>query len=263
MKTWRRKALIALAMLGTTPLDAASLRMTPIGLDLSEPDKAGAISLTNTGTESVDLQVRIFRWSQVNGKDELTETRDVLVSPPVATIKAGDTYTVRVVRIANRPVSGEETYRLVIDELPKPIDPRATGQGVRMVLRSSMPIFFTQKGIRADLQYSCWTQGGKTFLRITNTGKRHAKLAGMKLVAPQGELSFGGGLNGYVLAGQTMTIEAPTTKLKPAPVLGKDGKPDPKAPTGPETPLSAGTYQLVSGVGSSLDVKQTVTVEAR
>ena len=263
MMTWRRKALIALAMLGTTPLNAASLRMTPIGLDLAEPDKAGAISLTNTAAESVDLQVRIFKWSQINGKDELTETRDVLVSPPVATIKGGETYTIRVVRVASRPVSGEETYRLVIDELPKPIDPRATGQGVRMVLRSSMPVFFTQKNIRADLQFSCWTQGGKTFLRVTNTGRRHAKLAGLKLVGPQGELSVGGGLNGYVLAGQTMTVEAPTTKLKPAPVLGKDGKPDPKAVAGPEVPLSAGPIQLVSGIGSTPDVKQTVTVETR
>ncbi|WP_375250063.1 molecular chaperone [Sphingomonas sp.] len=265
---WQRMALFAatasaLVWMNAAAVEAASLRMTPVGLDLSAPEKAGAISLTNTASEPVDLQVRIFKWSQVDGKDDLTDTRDVIVSPPVTTIKGGDTYTLRVVRVANRPVVGEEAYRLVIDELPKPIDPRATGQGVRMVLRSSMPVFFTAKDIRPDLQFKAWTEGGKSYLQVVNAGQRHAKLAGMKLVTPQGELSFGGGLNGYVLSGQTMKFEAPTDKVKPAPVVDKDGKPDPKAAAGPETRLDSGMVQLVSGIGSSIDVKQMVAVEAK
>lgn len=272
MTSWRGQALIALALLGTSPVAAASLRMTPIGLDLTAPEKAGSISLTNTADEPVNLQVRIFKWTQVEGRDELTETRDVIASPPVATIKGGDTYTLRAVRVSSTPVSGEETYRLVIDELPKPIDPRATGQGVRMVLRSSMPVFFAEKDIRPDLAFKVWAEGGKTYLEATNKGRRHAKLAGMKLVTPQGELSFGGGLNGYVLAGQTMRFEAPTDKVAPAAAApgpnGQEGartggNPASNPASNPGVTLAAGPAELVSGQGSSLEVRQRVSVETR
>ena len=60
-----------------------------------------------------------------------------------------------------------------------------------------------------------------------------------------------------------MKFEAPTDKVKPAPVVDKDGKPDPKAAAGPETRLDSGMVQLVSGIGSSIDVKQMVAVEAK
>lgn len=244
MMTWWHKALAigAVSFLAVvTPLQAASLRMTPIGLDLAAPEKAGALSLTNTADEEVNIQVRIFKWTQEDGKDVLSETRDVLVSPPAATIKPQETYTLRVVRIATRPVSGEETYRVVIDELPKPIDPRATAQGVRMVLRTSMPIFFVEPKAVPNLKFTSWRSGEKYFIEVVNEGARHVKLAGMSLTTPAGELSFGAGLNGYVLPGMTMKFEAPADK----------------------SVISPGPATLSSGKGSSIEVKQAITVETR
>jgi fimbrial chaperone protein len=233
MNWWRKAFPIAAAtlLLAVTPLHAASLRMSPIGLDLTAPEKAGAISLTNTSDEPVNLQIRIFKWTQVDGKDVLTETRDVLVSPPATTIKAEETYTLRVVRTASQPVSGEETYRLVIDELPKPIDPRAPAQGVRMVLRTSMPIFFVDKAAIADIRFTSWRSGDKYYIEAFIT-----------LSSPDGEVSFGSGLNGYVLAGQTMRFESAA---------------DTRALVRP------GAATLITGKGSSLDLRKDLVIEAR
>ncbi|RZL42734.1 MAG: molecular chaperone [Variovorax sp.] len=244
MNWWRKAFPIAAAtlLLAVTPLHAASLRMSPIGLDLTAPEKAGAISLTNTSDEPVNLQIRIFKWTQVDGKDVLTETRDVLVSPPATTIKAEETYTLRVVRTASQPVSGEETYRLVIDELPKPIDPRAPAQGVRMVLRTSMPIFFADKAAIADIRFTSWRSGDKYYIEAFNAGARHVKLAGITLSSPDGEVSFGSGLNGYVLAGQTMRFESAA---------------DTRALVRP------GAATLITGKGSSLDLRKDLVIEAR
>lgn len=245
MMNWWRKAFpigAAALLFAVTPLHAASLRMSPIGLDLTAPEKAGAISLTNTSDEPVNLQVRIFKWSQADGKDVLTETRDVLVSPPATTIKAEETYTLRVVRTSSQPVSGEETYRLVIDELPKPIDPRAPAQGVRMVLRTSMPIFYADKAAIADVKFTSWRSGDKYYIEAVNAGTRHVKLAGITLSSADGEVSFGSGLNGYVLPGQTMRFES-----------AADTK----------TSVKPGAATLTTGKGSSLDLKKDVLIEAR
>ena len=216
--------------------------MSPIGLDLTSPEKAGAISLTNTADEPVNLQIRIFKWTQAEGKDVLTETRDVLVSPPATTIKAEETYTLRVVRTSSQPVSGEETYRLVIDELPKPIDPRAPAQGVRMVLRTSMPIFFADKAAIADVKFTSWRSGDKYYIEAVNAGTRHVKLAGITLSSADGDVSFGSGLNGYVLPGQTMRFESAA---------------DAKAV------LQPGPATLKTGKGSSLDLTRDLVIDAR
>ena len=232
----------AILLLAAMPLHAASLRMSPIGLDLTSPEKAGAISLTNTADEPVNLQIRIFKWTQAEGKDVLTETRDVLVSPPATTIKAEETYTLRVVRTSSQPVSGEETYRLVIDELPKPIDPRAPAQGVRMVLRTSMPIFFADKAAIADVKFTSWRSGDKYYIEAVNAGTRHVKLAGITLSSADGDVSFGSGLNGYVLPGQTMRFESAA---------------DAKAV------LQPGPATLKTGKGSSLDLTRDLVIDAR
>ena len=68
--------------------------------------------------EGVAVQARVFRWSQVNGEDKLEKTEDVIISPPVLTVHGGAPSTFRLVRVAKTPVSGEETYRVLLDEIP-------------------------------------------------------------------------------------------------------------------------------------------------
>ncbi|MFX7333387.1 fimbria/pilus periplasmic chaperone, partial [Acinetobacter baumannii] len=78
----------------------------------------------NQSNESADLQVRIFEWTQNAGQDQLIPTDDIAISPPFLKLKPNDSYNLRVVRIKPEPISGEKTYRIIIDELPKPIDSR-------------------------------------------------------------------------------------------------------------------------------------------
>src|SRR4029079_18185549 len=98
------------------------------------------LTLTNTGIKPINVQIRVFRWSQADGVETLQPTKDVVASPPATSLTPGTDYTIRVLRIAKAPVAGEEAYRIFVDELPSP-EPR-NPDTVRLVLRYSIPVFF-------------------------------------------------------------------------------------------------------------------------
>lgn len=196
--------ILALGLLGSLaqPADAASLRISPIGIDMASSEHAASMTLVNTGAEPVNLQLRIFKWTQANGEEVLSAATDMLVSPPATTIPPGASYTVRVARTSSAFAQNELSYRLFIDELPKPVDPRTLGQGISMVLRTSLPIFVVDPKAFAKLTWKVWQNADGLHAEATNTGRRHAKIIGLT-VQPEGgaPLVFGAGLNGYVLAG--------------------------------------------------------------
>lgn len=195
-------ALMALCT-GAAPSSAASLQVAPIRLSIPAPGSASKITLRNTGQDQINAQVRIFKWTQVKGKDTLTETRDVVASPPIVKLDAGKSNVIRIVRTAKAQVQGEESYRLIVDELPPAKG--ATGLSIKFVLRYSIPVFFNsaqQKG--ADLSWSVSTKGGQTVLTAANTGDSHLRISGLSMTPAGGKtVSFGQGLVGYVLAKST------------------------------------------------------------
>jgi fimbrial chaperone protein len=93
---------------------AGSLQVSPICLDLQEP--SSVIHLPNPSDEPVKAQVRIFKWQQINGKEKLAPTRDVVASPPQMTLPAGGQNMVRVVSISKSPFVGKLTYRVLVDQ---------------------------------------------------------------------------------------------------------------------------------------------------
>lgn len=202
--------LVALASLALGGVAwAASLVVSPINLFVIAPGKAGAISISNQNKTPVRLQIRVFRWRQQGGEEILDPTRDAIVNPPSMTIPPEQTYTIRVARLAPAQVTAEESYRVIIDELPSPIDPNTQQQGVRMLLRTSLPVFFADKAAIPKIAWRLWSEGGKLNLEATNSGTRHIKLVDLSVEGPQGRIKFNAaGTNAYVLPGSTLRYAA-------------------------------------------------------
>ncbi|HBZ0925298.1 TPA: molecular chaperone [Klebsiella pneumoniae] len=213
---WISACAFALSGWGVTA-NAASIRIAPVNVDLPATQKATALTLTNMGSEAVSLQLRTFSWSQSNGKDELTPTDRLMISPPAVTVPAGGSYTVRIARSGISSVSSEESYRLLIDELPRPVDTRTINRGVSMILRTSVPVFIVDEKAFAQLSWRIWQDAVGLHALVTNTGKRHAKISQLTLTAGNEVVRFGEGLNGYVLSGTsrqfTVTHLAPHLRL--------------------------------------------------
>lgn len=177
---------------------AAALRIAPILVDVPR-GATSTIELNNLEDRPAKIQIRIFRWSQKDGKNVLLPTRDVVASPPFANIKPGGRFKVRIVRLSKRPVSGEESYRLLIDQIPQ----RSTvsNLNVGIALRYSLPIFFGKtQPADGNLQWAVTQRDGRTFVTATNNGSRRVRLTGLQLQDRAGRtLSLGQGLTGYVL----------------------------------------------------------------
>ncbi|MGE8551249.1 MAG: molecular chaperone [Acinetobacter calcoaceticus] len=186
-------------------LNAASIRLSPVSIEILNDQSASSISLYNQSNESSDLQVRVFEWRQNAGQDQLIPTDEIAVSPPFLKLQPNDSYNLRVVRINPAPVSGEQTYRIIIDELPKPIDNRKADQGVNVLLRSSLPLFVVNKDAITKLTWSIQQEQNNPSLTISNVGNRHALLSNLTLVDVTANKSYAikvNTVNGYILAGK-------------------------------------------------------------
>ncbi|ENX44985.1 hypothetical protein F886_02764 [Acinetobacter sp. NIPH 542] len=186
-------------------LNAASIRLSPVSVEILNDQSASSISLYNQSNESSDLQVRVFEWRQNAGQDQLIPTDEIAVSPPFLKLQPNDSYNLRVVRINPVSVSGEQTYRIIIDELPKPIDNRKVDQGVNVLLRSSLPLFVVNKDAITKLTWSIQQEQNNSSLIISNVGNRHALLSNLVLVDTTANKSYAikvNTVNGYILAGK-------------------------------------------------------------
>ena len=210
-------AALVLAAAWCLPARAAVLQLAPIPIEVEAPQAAAVLKLSNRASAEVALQARVFRWTQEQGEDRLTPASEVVVSPPIATVPAGQTLTVRVVRVATSPPAGEETYRILVDELPSD-KARTKGQTLRILMRYSVPVFFKPAGAATDEPALSWTlarnRAGDFILSASNPGQRRVRLSGLQLRDPASHaavLAAGSELGGYVLAGQTMrwTLKRP------------------------------------------------------
>lgn len=211
-------------------LAQSGLRVQPLMVEVPAPADASSVTLTNAGAQPVTLQIRLFDWTQVQGKDTLAPATDVIASPPATTIPAGASFTVRVARLAGPATSGERAYRLWVDELPPAIPPRQAGGGVVGVqLRYDLPVFFHAPNLKSDLQWRAQWVGDRLMLQATNRGERHARVEKISVEGLGAPVSFGEGLLGYVLPGSTrqwtslQPVKAPTANTKVTVVAGVGG----------------------------------------
>ena len=179
---------------------AGNLQVSPVNLDLPARHAATILTLRNNDDIPMNVQVRVFRWTQTGGEDRLTPTDEVVASPPIAPLEPHSERLVRVVRIA-RAVDAEQSYRLIVDELPPPPD---TGDHrVRLLMRHSIPLFFGAEAHgAAKISWATTSSDAGITLTAKNDGDRHIRISNLKLLdSAGGVLATRAGLLGYVLAG--------------------------------------------------------------
>lgn len=203
---------MAIAAIVAPVASGSGLQVTPIGLRLAAKTSAEALWLTNTGNDPIQAQVRVFRWTQVNGEDVLAPSRDLVVSPPMVAIEPGDRQLVRVIRQATSPPGGvEAAYRILVDELP--VGMAAKG-GLTFILRYSIPVFLAPAGdpaTKAALETTWEETAAGTRLRVHNSGNGHAQIADVTWQGPEDRRDvLLSGLVGYALPDSTMRWTLPT-----------------------------------------------------
>lgn len=206
-----RVALTATVLLGAGHIALATqLHVEPVLLEMNAPAAAGSLTLHNEEGSEVAVQTRILRWSQRDGTEALVPTTDVVVSPPTIKLAPGSDNIVRVVRVSKQPINGEESYRVIVDQLP---DLRARqGRAVNILIRQSIPVFFRNPQLSPpNVAWSYHHEGGKLIVAASNGGDERLRIASLRLRDEAGEsVFFGNGLVGYVLGHSSMNWSFPT-----------------------------------------------------
>ncbi len=191
---------------------AASLQVYPVSIEVKVPTMAATLTLRNLDVRLAATQIRVFRWYQKEGKDILEPTQSVVASPPAISLKPNTDYTVRVVRVDNTPIRGEESYRLLVDQIPD-LALMKTG-GVNLAIRYSIPIFFSKAPQVAKLSWAILENSGHIELVGTNPGQQRVKITNLTITDSGGRvLKFGNGLLGYVLGGGSVNFNSHVVPL--------------------------------------------------
>ena len=197
---------LMMCLVGLTghPANALSLQISPVSVEIVEPSATAALTLKLQGSDVTRVQIRVFRWTQEDGKDVLVPTTDAVASPPFVTLKPDTNYTVRVVRQTTQPITSEETYRVVIDQLPNQMV--ATDGVVGMTMRFSIPAFVRpNRPTRSNVVWAATFAGQMVSLTATNKGDRTAKINDVTLSQEKESIPMVDSLTGYILPGKSKT----------------------------------------------------------
>jgi fimbrial chaperone protein len=202
--------LLSQFILPAVPAHAASMRVSPTIVEVPSSSSASTLRLHNPSSASVSFQVRVYRWTQHEGMDELTETDSVVASPPIATLSAGKSQVVRIVRVSKSPVQGEESYRILVDEIPD--RKTARKNAVMLAVRHSIPLFFgSSAGVPNSLAWSIERIGNSLICVVRNSGDQRVRLAELELRDVGGNLiAQRDGLVGYVLGQSQVSLPVPS-----------------------------------------------------
>jgi fimbrial chaperone protein len=192
--------------LSSAPAVAGAFSVSPVRVELSARTRTGAVTLRNKLDAPVLVQAEAFLWEQVDGRDKLTATQDVLVSPAVFTLPADGSQLVRVALQGPVDTGRELSYRLILTEVPPEASPGFTGLNVS--LRLSLPIFVeAQASSPAQLEWSAHYDGeGKLAVTARNSGQAHARVLQFSVTPVEGPgPSADESTTGYILPGQART----------------------------------------------------------
>ncbi len=203
--------------LGLSQALASSLQVTPVRIQVDLPAAASTVTVSNPGDTPLAAQLRVFKWMRSGGKDTLAPTKDVVASPPLAKLAPGQPYVVRIIRVSKAPLNGEETYRLLVDEIP---DLRASvpSFGPRFAIRQSIPVFFTDPAAAPKLSWAATVRNGKLLLTARNEGGRRVRISALNVTNESGaSLGFGENFIGYVFgrSSEQWTAAAPKKGFAP------------------------------------------------
>lgn len=152
---------------------AARFSVNPTRVLLSAKNTSALLTLCNQSDAPLRLQVTVFSWDQAaEGEMMLADTEDVLCFPGMLVLAPGEERRIRVAVIAP-PADREKSYRVFIDELPRPEEPGKPGV-LRVLTRLGVPVFMAPAvaAVRPIVK-DFWWEAGRIGFTVENAGSVH------------------------------------------------------------------------------------------
>lgn len=213
LKAISAPALVAIALAsGGSSAWAGLFSVTPVRIYMAPRDRAVAVTINNEGDEELVMQADIFLWKQrADGEDELTLTEDLILSPPIIKLAARSRQVVRLAMLKPQASADQQTYRLVVREVPEAKPAEKTVQ-LQIALAFSMPIFITPPGAKHQLTCSAARSApDAAMVSCLNNGNAYAQPREFVLTTASGEKLAIRDSGGYILPSIRRSFEVKRT----------------------------------------------------
>ncbi len=205
--SWLAAALAAWSI-SAAPAFAGGLEIGPITVQMVGQERTSTLTVHNTAGDPITVQVRTVDWSQSQAGDVYAPSTTLVASPALITLGPGETQTVRLVleNVAQAP--HEQSYRLILDEIP-----HAGGTvpaGLKTAVRILVPVFLSLslQG-RPQVRWSAQRTQAGLVVTAHNDGAARERVSGFVLSSGSQPLGANAQLEGYVLSGSTRSWTLP------------------------------------------------------
>ncbi len=200
-RVFRATAKLVLLASAVLPLRAGNFAVNPVRVELSIRQLHSTLRIANGDEEKVTVQVHAVSWGKGGNDESLEDTNDVIVNPPIFTISPHQTQLIRLGLREFKASSAEQSYRLILEEVPPPLKPDFNG--LRTLLRISIPIFVAPpQPAQPLLLWQVRSSPDGPILSVQNHGTGHIQLKQIAVSrAPGGQPIFTGLHAVYVLPG--------------------------------------------------------------
>lgn len=218
MRALIQLVILIVLLLTSHEAAAAGFQVSPITLELDRGIKSGVFTVINQDQQKMNFQISVSEWTQnTEGRDEYSETSDIVFFPKIMTLEAGEQRVIRI-GVKGPPPLQEKTYRIFIEQIPT----REKGKGVNIAIsfRFAPPIFVkpataTTGGVINSIELT----PGKVRAVVKNTGNVHFRINSIliKGMAANGSEVFSREIAGWYLlnhATRSLETEFPREKCR-------------------------------------------------
>lgn len=158
--------------------------ISPVQLDLSVKNPIASFTVTNDSALTVTYQSSALSWTQVDGQDVQIETNDLVITPPIVSIKPKSAQVFRVALFKAYSHLVEQSYRIVLDDISAEVAEKSD-TGLSFRFNHNLPLFFAPlNSVDSVVWSTCESHvAGKGCLLMENKSNQHAKVVKFSAVS--------------------------------------------------------------------------------
>ncbi len=144
------KKLSTLALCLMPSIAFATFTITPINVVIDPANKIANMSLKNDAPEARTFELNVFKVSVQDGREVLTPSDDLLVTPRNTALKPSKTQTIRLSIKDNVMYSKVANgYKISIKELPRKMNVK--GSHVQLLSEFQVPVTISDAAAKTDV----------------------------------------------------------------------------------------------------------------
>lgn len=167
----------------TSVVLAGSFGVSPVGLSLPANRNASSVTIENTGDSPIVIQGQALAWTQEGGKNLRTESRDLILNPPLFQLAPRERQLVRIASRKGPPRETEAAFRVVFTEILPAQGPQQGGPSLRITLAQDIPVYIEPvlQASKPDVRWEAQRSADGIRLTVVNQGQRHYRLTDVRL----------------------------------------------------------------------------------